>query len=86
MKVHQDRLRQALPGSPDTSTAAVWAHRHAVKNRLVSQKHKKFSEAAQREAMPEHLTTRSSHHPRVGERVRAQWHTLTAAKIQDRDA
>ena len=86
MKVHQDRLRQALSVSPDTSTAAVWAHRHGVKNRLVSQMHKKFSKAAHTLLMPEHLTTRSSLHPRVGERVRAQWHTLTAAKNQDRDA
>ena len=86
MKVHQDRLRQALSVSPDTSTAAVWAHRHAVKNRLVSQMHKKISKGAHTLSMPEQLTTSYSHHPRVGERVRAQWQTLTAAKNQDRDA
>ena len=36
--------------------------------------------------MPVHLRTSFSDHPRVGERVRAHWHTVTAAKNHDRDA
>ena len=74
------------PSPPGTSTAAVWDHEHAIKNRLVCRTQKKISSSYQTVAMSEHLRTSSRDHPRVGERVRARWYTVTAAKNQDRGA
>ena len=52
------------------STAAIRAHDHAIKNRLVCLNQKKYSRVLHVKPMCQHPCLSSSDHARVGERVR----------------
>ena len=62
------------PSPPGTSTAAVWDHEHAVKNRLVCPTQKNYSEHSRTVSMHDSFIRSFSSHARVGERVRDPLH------------